>query len=218
MIHVIRLTYYVVLFVFFCTALITLIAIGKLWFVDNQPDKLQGYPFLWALISSVVLEAAAIVLLFLRTGLKYLPKVEATKTKEATFRFMREYIRHGSSVTIVSNRLSLLTESEDFLNDLIREATNGKRVELITCRELDPALQKQLRAVGVTLYATAESDPPEARFTLINADRTGAERLAIARGTDPEHEITVFDSISGPQMIAMAKDIVKKSKRLSHVP
>lgn len=215
--RLVHLTYYAVLGVFVCSACITLIAVAKLWFVDTGPDKLQSYPFLWQLISSAVLEAIAVVFLYLRTGLRYLPKVRVTKTKEATFRFMRDYIRDGSSVTIVSNRLSLLSESGDFLNDLIREAKNGKRVEIITSRELDSALQKRLGDVGVNLYVTEESDPPQARFTLINGDRSGAERLAIARGTHPEHEITIFDSISGPQMIAMAKDIVRKSKRYANV-
>ncbi len=50
----------------------------------------------------------------------------------------------------------------------------------------------------------------------MNGDRSGAEKLAIARGVHPEHEITIFDSNSGPQIIAMAKDIIRKSRALAH--
>jgi len=39
--------------------------------------------------------------------------------------------------------------------------------------------------------------------------------LAIARGSHPDHEITIFDNNSGPQIVAMAKDIIRKSKALS---
>ena len=42
----------------------------------------------------------------------------------------------------------------------------------------------------------------------------GGETLAIARGTHPAHEITVFDANAGPQMIAMAKDIIRKCKEV----
>jgi hypothetical protein len=50
---------------------------------------------------------------------------------------------------------------------------------------------------------------------LVNAGRSGAERLAIARGTHPNHEITIFDNSSGPQIIALAKDIIRRTKALS---
>jgi hypothetical protein len=68
----------------------------------------------------------------------------------------------------------------------------------------------------VIFYTTGEDSPPEARFTLVNGHRSGAEKLAIARGGHPEHEITIFDNNSGPQIIAMAKDIIRKSKALAH--
>ena len=54
--------------------------------------------------------------------------------------------------------------------------------------------------------------------TLINSNRSGSERLAIAKGIYPEHEITIFDSYSGPQIIGMAKDIIRKSERIANAP
>ena len=77
------------------------------------------------------------------------------------------------------------------------------------------SIRKPLESAGVRFIVTGESQSPEARFTLIDPDRSGAARLAIAKGGHPNHEITVFDSSSGPQLIGMAKDIVRKSKEIA---
>jgi len=218
MLSVIRPSYYALLGVFVLTAILTIATLAKLWWIDPLGTSVRSYPFLELLISSLILEAVAVVIAFVRLGLKYLPQVKVNKKKEETFRFMRDYIKNGTSVTIVSNRLSLLTQSKDFLEEVLKEAKGGKHFEIITSRQIPPELQMQLKSVGVFLYVTGEQEGPEARFTLINSGRAGAERLAIAKGTHPEHEITIFDNASGPHMIAMAKDIIRKSKSLAHVP
>jgi len=89
---------------------------------------------------------------------------------------------------------------------------------MITPRPVDEKVRTLLKDVVVHFIVTNEASAPEARFTLVNADRGGGARLAIARGTHPDHEITIFDSNSGPHMIAMAKDIIRKSKLLAHAP
>ena len=192
-------------------------SLGKLWWIDPPGTVPQAYPFLWALISALILEPVALVIIVARAGSKYIPRVEVHRKREETFAFMCNYIRHGTSVTIVSNRLSLLTQSDDFLDEVLKEANAGKHFEMITSIPIREELQTKLKEVGVSFYVTGQ-EPPEARFTLINSDRAGAERLAIANGTHPNHEITIFDKTSGPHMIAMAKDIVKKSKSLANVP
>lgn len=88
-------------------------------------------------------------------------------------------------------------------------------IEVITPKAVTEDIRKPLHDAGVKFFTTGERDPPEARFTLINGARSGAERLAIARGSHPNHEVTVFDNFSGPQIIAMAKDIIRKSKGLA---
>ena len=89
----------------------------------------------------------------------------------------------------------------------------GVRIEIITPDEVSEELQERL--TGASFIVTNETVNPESRFTLVNGDRSGSEKLAIAKGVHPEHEITIFDSTSGPQIIAMAKDIIRKSKELS---
>ena len=49
---------------------------------------------------------------------------------------------------------------------------------------------------------------PNARFTIINRGRAGAEQLAISTGTNKEHEIYIFNNSDHPYMIALAKDIL----------
>lgn len=97
-----------------------------------------------------------------------------------------------------------------------RNYKNGTLLEIITPEEVAADIRQPLNDAGVKFYVTGDTIPPEARFTLVNGHRSGAERLAIARGGHPEHEITIFDNSSGPQIIAMAKDIIRKSKELAN--
>lgn len=129
---------------------------------------------------------------------------------------MQHFILSGTSATIVSNRVSWLASNSELIEILKSKAQAGIRIEIITPHPLPDELRNAL--TNVSLIVTKEANPPEARFTLINGDRSGAERLAIARGVHPEHEITNSDNNSGPQIIAMARDMIRKSKasRMPH--
>ena len=144
--------------------------------------------------------------------MKYLPEVKINKKEVETLEFMRNFINSGSSVTVVSNRIAWLRKSEPIKKAIIDMARNGTLLEIITPNEVESDIKNPLSDAGVKFYVTNEPFPPEARFTLVDGHRSGAERLAIARGGHPEHEITTFDNNSGPQIIALAKDIIRKSK------
>jgi len=238
--QIIRHTFYVVLTIFSLSALLCFAGLGYTWFYlsapaiekPSEPPKAAGekkpendkvdatkareLPFLGLFVTSIIIEAAGVVFLFLKTGLKYLPQVTINKSESETFDFMCNLLTLGTTVTIVTNRASLLTRSEKFRNAVTKSAESGIRLEFITPTAIADEVRLPLEQAGVSFLVTGELNPPEARFTLINADRAGGETLAIARGTHPAHEITVFDASSGPQMIAMAKDIVRKSKALAH--
>lgn len=126
---------------------------------------------------------------------------------------MKDFISHGSSVTIVSNRLAWLLDAPQVQEKMVDLARKGTQFEILTSRAVEDKLKDKLRAAGVRFFIINDGGVPEARFTLVNADRSGAEKLAIARGTHPNHEVTIFDNSSGPQIIGLAKDIVRKSKR-----
>lgn len=147
-----------------------------------------------------------------KKGLKYLPDTQTDKEPKDTLKFMESFISTGTSATIVSNRVSWLAGDDKLISILQSKIEKGTRIEIITPNEVPEALKEKLN--GASFIVTRENVSPEARFTLVNGDRSGAEKLAIARGVHPDHEITIFDNNSGPQIIAMAKDIIRKSKEL----
>lgn len=192
------------------TAGITLMGIGYVWFLSDNAEL----PHLEWLIGSVVIEVIAVVLMLARKGLKYLPDTQTDKKPEDTLKFMENFVSTGTSATIVSNRVSWLAADSALISILQTKIENGTRIEIITPNEVSETLRENLQ--GASFIITNEKLSPEARFTLVNGDRSGAEKLAIARGVHPDHEITIFDNNSGPQIIAMAKDIIRKSKELSN--
>lgn len=173
-------------------------------------------PYLRWLLGIVVAEVVGVVILFARRGLDYLPDVRNNSTAAATAEFMEEFMGHGSSVTIVSNRLGWLIDATSVQKKMIERAQKGARFEIITAQHVSSDLKRTLRAAGIRFFVLDDGVIPEARFTLVNGDRSGAEKLAIARGTHPNHEITIFDNGSGPQIIGLAKDIVRKSKAVAN--
>lgn len=207
---------YVFLFIFAATSALTLAALACLWWGYRSEGSVQDLPYLGWLLSISIAEAIGVVLLFAKKGLKYLPEIRVHKTESETLKFMSEFISLGSSVIIVSNRVAWLRKSSDAKTAIEEMTRNGKLLEIITPQEVAAEIRDPLEFAGARFYVTGEENPPESRFTLVDGHRSGAERLAIARGGHPEHEITIFDNSSGPQIIAMAKDIIRKSKELAN--
>lgn len=188
------------------TAALVLIGLGKLWFFPS--DNSSDLPYLGGLITALIFEVIAVVIAFVRKGFKYIPHVESHKDEAKTMQFMEEFIAKASTIQIVSNRVSWLKRSPAILKKVEEKANEGNLVELFLSFEPDDDIRVQLEQAGVHFHYCPTLSP-EARFTLINGGRSGAERLAIARGSHPDHEVTVFDNDSGPQIIGMAKDIIK---------
>jgi hypothetical protein len=215
MIGVIKATIYVFLAITVLTALLVVGALAKLWLFTSTP-QIAELPHLRYLLGALLAEIFAVVFTYARKGTKYIPHVEQHKDEAATLKFMTKFVATGSTIQIVSNRLAWIKKSPDFADVLKRTVKSGGLVDIFTPREVAADIRVPLQEAGVQFLITGEDVPPEARFTLINGTRSGAERLAIARGTHPDHEVTVFDGNSGPQMIAMAKDIIRKSRKMSH--
>lgn len=209
-------TIYIFLTIFAATATVSLGALVYLWTYSSGDTPVKDLPYLQWLLSTVIVEVAGVVFLLAKKGLKYLPEVEINQEESETLQFMKKFIDSGSSVTIVTNRLAWLRKSAPINDAIIKMAKNGTLLEVITPSMVSEDIREPLAQAGVIFYTTGEASPPEARFTLVNGNRSGAEKLAIARGGHPAHEITIFDNYSGPQIIAMAKDIIRKSKALAH--
>ncbi len=206
---------YVFLGITALTALLVIAVLAKLW-LFSPTDQVAELPHLKYLLGALLVEIFAVVFTYARKGTKYLPHVERHKHEAATVEFMTKFISQGSTIQIVSNRLAWIKRAPDFAEVLKRTVRSGGLVDVVTPDEVDSVIRKPLQDAGVNFFVTGEDAPPESRFTLINGSRSGAERLAIARGSHPDHEVTVFDSTSGPQMIGMAKDIIRKSKANAH--
>jgi len=207
-------TLYVFIAIVGATALLVLSGLAYLWFFPAESAR-SDLPYLGGLVTALILEVVAVVLTLARKGFKYLPHVEYHKEEPKTLDFMRRFVASGSTVQIVSSRLAWIKNSPDLIQEVSNKAKGGTLVEIITPREVDEDIRGPLSEAGVRFFVTGEHIPPEARFTLINGNRSGAERLAIARGSHPEHEVTIFDNNSGPQIIGMAKDVIRKSKELA---
>lgn len=207
---------YLFLVIFAATAVISLGALVYIWWPSTSDSGVKELPYLGWLLTTVIAEVVGVVVLFAKKGLKYLPEVEINKRESETLQFMKKFIDSGSTVTVVSNRVAWLRKSDPIKSEIMKMAQNGTLLEIITPEEVAKDIKLPLQKAGVTFYVTNDPVPPEARFTLVDGHRSGAERLAIARGGHPEHEITIFDNNSGPQIIAMAKDIIRKSKGLAN--
>jgi hypothetical protein len=211
--NLVKTTIYIFLAIFTATAVLTIVGLGYLWFGGKWKE---APPYLGWLLCILLAEVIGVVIMVGKRGLLYLPDIKVNHSRSETDSFMKDFIAHGSSVTIVSNRLAWLIDATEVQGEITRRARSGTRFEVITSQPVVTVLRESLEQVGVRFIVTGVQDIPEARFTLINADRSGAERLAIAKGTHPNHEITIFDSNSGPQIIALAKDIVRKSRKLAN--
>jgi hypothetical protein len=208
--NLVKYTLYLFLIITALTAVITLTGIAYVWFFSEKIEL----PHLELLIGSVIIEVIAVILMLAKKGLKYLPDTQTDKEPKDTLKFMEKFISTGTSATVVSNRVSWLSENQSLIDILQKKIESGTRIEIITPAEVSQTLKNNLN--GASFIVTREDISPESRFTLVNGDRSGAEKLAIARGVHPDHEITIFDNNSGPQIIAMAKDIIRKSRELSN--
>jgi hypothetical protein len=208
--NLVKHTLYLFLWITGLTAAITLVGIGYSWFFPDAKEL----PYLEWLIGSVIIEVVAVILMLAKKGMKYVPDTQTDIEPKNTLKFMEDFISTGTSATVVSNRVSWLAGNDNLVSILQSKVENGTRIEIITPNEVPEALREKLK--GGSFIVTKENISPEARFTLVNGDRSGAEKLAIARGVHPDHEITIFDNNSGPQIIAMAKDIIRKSKDLAN--
>jgi hypothetical protein len=202
---------YLFIIITFITALLTLVGIAYVWFISKSNNDL---PYLKWLIGLTVVEIVSVVVLIGKKGIHYLPEIRIDKNKEDTYEFMEKFISIGTSACIVSNRASWLTSNDKLINILKKKIDSGLSVDLITAKEIPIAIREKLK--GVNFFIIKDNFVPEARFTLINSERSGAEKLAISRGVHPNHEISIFDNSSGPQIIAMAKDIIRNTKELSN--
>ena len=90
--------------------------------------------------------------------------------------------------------------------EIKRLVKNSKTVDIWVGKNVNGSNFKNL-GMNIKNY-NLDTYKPNARFTIINRGRAGAEQLAISTGTNKEHEIYIFNNSDHPYMIALAKDIL----------
>lgn len=207
----------VFIWIFALTGLMTLIGVGVLWTSNIFHKPISDLPYLHFLMFALIAELLSCIFAMAKYGFKYLPQIEIKKSQEATLQFMKKFIRNASTVTIISNRISWIDDA--FISEVKIKKNEGIKIKIIIPKQQDtdiPKITALKEILENDLLITQEKEAPEARFTLLNSGRSGAERLAIAKGVYPQHEITIFDNYSGPQIIGMAKDIIRKSEEIAN--
>ena len=109
-------------------------------------------------------------------------------------------------VEIVSHDASWIESSVDVQKEIKRLVKKSKTVDIWVGKKVNGSKFKNL-GMNVKNY-NSDTYKPNARFTIINRGRAGAEQLAISTGTNKEHEIYIFNNSDHPYMIALAKDIL----------
>lgn len=189
---------------FAITAIITIFGIVYMWFINPDTEL----PYMNILFTKLILEGIALILLLARQSIHYLPKVKVYKNSEEVNKFLKEFALRGSSVEFVSNRATWLTSDRSLQEALVQKAEAGYSVSVLTAKE--PGCISTIGNSKINfINGIPEEYIPNARFTLINSSRQGAEELAIAVGSFPGHEVYIFNNRTSPHIIGLAKDIVK---------
>lgn len=205
-------------YIFIATAIITILGVIASWCISFYYKQEWKLPYLNYLLTTLVVEVIGYIFALAKYGFKYLPRIETKKDLNETREFIKNFINHASTVTIVSNRLSWIDEG--FL-ELIRDKQNSGTKFKIYIPQPEKNNQQNITKIKECLsddLVIHNTKAPEARFTLINYGRSGAEKLAISEGTYPDHNISIFDHSSGAQIIGMAKDIIRQLKDLTDAP
>jgi len=130
-------TLYLFLWITGLTAFLALAGLVYLWFLvpTTEGAEPRNLPHLEWILTAVVAEMIAVVLLLAKKGLKYLPETQTDKEQKDTLQFMQRFVLSGTSATIVSNRVSWLSSNSELMATLKSKVDEGTRIEIITPNE-----------------------------------------------------------------------------------
>lgn len=197
----------ITLIVFALTSFLTLAGLVYVWFINRD----ASLPYLDMLFTSLIVEIIGVCVLVLKTSANFAPKTKTYKSKDEVNEFLKNFALSGSSVEFVSNRATWLTNDKSLQDSLIEKSLEGNYVSILT--NYEPQNCENLKNSGVEFINNiSASYTPNARFTLINSARQGAEEVAISVGNFPNHKVYTFNGQNSPYIIAMAKDIIALMK------
>lgn len=117
-----------------------------------------------------------------------------------------EFFKRASTIEVVSHDASWIESSTSVQKEIKRLVKNSTSVDIWIGKTV---VGNKFESLGMNVkHYNLDTYKPNARFTIINRGRAGAEQLAISTGTNKEHEIYIFNNSDHPYMIALAKDIL----------
>jgi len=117
-----------------------------------------------------------------------------------------EFFKRASTIEVVSHDASWIESSTSVQKEIKRLVKNSTSVDIWIGKTV---VGNKFESLGMNVkHYNLDTYKPNARFTIINRGRAGAEQLAISTGTNKDHEIYIFNNSDHPYMIALAKDIL----------
>ncbi len=183
-----------------------IVSIAIVWAVLYQHPLFDGF---WYVFGLTIAEPLGLLYLWSKNALglrEQVGKRMTFNTHGEINNYMKQLIRKGSAVDIVSRNLSWV-QGDQSVEDVIVEHSKISTLSIFVPGE--NAIVKKLRERGVPLHVVqALAGGPRARFTLLNKDRPGSGILAVGWGDPPSFTVLEFHESGYPQIIALARDYV----------
>ena len=141
------------------------------------------------------------------------PNTKSHKTKESVNEYMLELVSSGSTLDIVAEQLSWVSENDNIKSKLISRAKSGVVINIYLPREND--ISNELKENNIQIHICPDlTSSPYARFTLVDKNHPSAKRLAVGSGILPNFKISEFNETSNAQVVAMARDYVNSLRKV----
>ena len=146
----------------------------------------------------------------------HIPEDICCKNRKEIYNFMEQFISTSTSrVTIVSNSLNWLNELEakNVKYEIFKKINAGIQIEIIVS-DIQANLENELKSHHALIYKRELR--PMSRFTVINSSKPNAAKLAIAKGSIPNHMISVYTYNDNSHIIDLALDMICQTKGENH--
>jgi len=121
-------------------------------------------------------------------------------------KYLLTFIQGGSDIVIFSNTFAWL---DDKIEHILRQKSSAGHSVVLYAPQLNEKLNRlQGTGIAVRVYKSLNL-VPRVRFTLLDRNRAGSERLAVGQGDPSDFRVSQFRASHDPQVVAMASMIVE---------
>lgn len=198
--------FYAVFVIFIAFSAILLYGFFNIVFFNWSPPEIYNY-----YLASVVGESIIMFFLYiknvagLRDGVK---KVHKCDTNEKINEYMLDLVSKGTSLDIVSGKLSWVVSTPKIKQKLIERSKKGQVTIYLPKKN---SVAKELENYGANIVEAPNMNvkKPFARFTLVNKAHPGSTLLAVGSGVLPNFVISEFDTTSNSQVVTLAQNYLE---------